>query len=152
MLGCAIADTTTDDVVITVGAPGTLELAVLDGQGAPLSQPIFHVDRERRSALPGEGGLTRLPLPPGSHVLVVNAEGRRARYETVFIIEPEEVTRLGTILLQRPAGGAPGDRACAGARLKRLLLLVPLAACIVEVGHGDGKPKLGAPARLGVVG
>jgi hypothetical protein len=99
VLGCAMADNT-DDVVITVGAPGTLELAVLDENGEPLNKPIFYVDRLQKKGVPVEGGLLHLELPPGGHVLIINVEGRRARSETLFTIRPGEVTKLGTIRLQ----------------------------------------------------
>ena len=99
VLGCAVAENT-DDVVITVGAPGALELAVLDEKGEPLLEPILYVDRERRRAVPGPGGVVHLELAPGNHILVVNVDGRRARAEIPFTIKSGEVTKLGTIQLQ----------------------------------------------------
>jgi hypothetical protein len=98
VLGCAVADTS-DDVVITTGAPGALELTVLDEKGQPVNAPIFYVDRERMDEVP-IAGVAHLALSPGSHVLVVNLEGRRARYEATFSIKPGEVTRLGTVRLE----------------------------------------------------
>ena len=100
VLGCAVAAENTDDVVITVGAPGSLEVTVLDEKGQPLEAPVFYVDRECQGTLEAPGGVAHLEVSPGSHVLVINVEGRRARYEALFTVKPGEVTRLGTVKLQ----------------------------------------------------
>lgn len=99
VLGCTVAEEN-DDLVIAVGAPGALELTVLDEQGLPLEAPIFYVDRQRQDEGPAPQGVARLEVPPGTHVLVINVEGRRARYETFVTVRSGEVTRLGTLRLQ----------------------------------------------------
>lgn len=99
MIGCAVAENS-DEVVITVGAPGHVELTVLDETGQPLEAPVFYVDRQRQEDAPALKGEARLEASPGTHVLVINVEGRRARYETFVTVRAGEVTRLGTVKLQ----------------------------------------------------
>lgn len=100
LLGCNVAEVGSDDLIITVGAPGSIELTVLDENGQPLEAPIFYVDRQRQGMTPAPQGQARVEAAPGTHVLVINVEGRRARAEALVTVKPGEVTRLGTIKLQ----------------------------------------------------
>lgn len=98
-LGCNVAEDN-DEVVITVGPPGNIELTVLDENGQPLEAPVFYVDRRRTLDESAPKGEAHVEAAPGTHVLVINVEGRRARYETFVTVKSGETTRLGTVRLQ----------------------------------------------------
>lgn len=97
-LGCAVAEGQ-PEVVLPLGAPGTLTLKVLDSTGLAVEDPIFYVDREGFDP-PAPGGEARVPVVPGTHVLVINIRGKRERAELPFTIRSGQTTALGTVQLK----------------------------------------------------
>jgi hypothetical protein len=95
-LGCSVSEAG-EEVVIPIGESGTLRFAAKNAAGAAMGLPIIYVDRVGRDAT---GEVIDLPLPPGEHVLVLNEDGSRARYETKFRIQPGLVTDLGAVQLK----------------------------------------------------
>jgi hypothetical protein len=97
-MGCAVSEGD-GELVIPVGAPGTLSFSAVDDRAAPIDDPIVYVDRVRQRGSASKG-VVQLEVPPGTHVLVLNREHSRARYEAVFSIRSGQVTELGALKLQ----------------------------------------------------
>jgi hypothetical protein len=97
-LGCAVSEAG-EEVVIRVGAPGRLAFSALDRSGKPQPRPIVYVDRVRQDVESSEG-VVSLEVPAGEHVLVLNTEDSRARYEARFTVQPGETTALGGLKLE----------------------------------------------------
>lgn len=98
-LGCAVAEGGQGEVVVPLGAPGTLTVKVLDSTGLAVEDPIFYIDRQGFDP-PAPGGEARVPVVPGTHVLVINVRGKRERAELPFTIRSGETTALGTVQLK----------------------------------------------------
>ena len=95
-LGCSVSEAG-EEVVIPIGETGTLRFAAKGAQGEPLTTPIIYVDRIGRDCT---GEVIDLSVSPGEHVLVLNAEDSRARYEARFRIQPGLVTDMGALQLK----------------------------------------------------
>lgn len=98
--GCALAGATGDVVLeIPMGDPQPVTLTVVDEKGKPVANPILYIDR-RGSRPEAPEGKASVPVVPGTHVLVVNAEGSKARAELQFAVKPGAPVDLGTIRLK----------------------------------------------------
>jgi len=97
-LGCAVS--VGDEVLqIPLGMPGTLQLLVHDEKAKPVESLVLYLDR---SGWPLEApqGRVSMPVVPGSHVLILNAPGSKARAELLFTIRSGQITELGTVKMQ----------------------------------------------------
>ncbi len=98
-LGCAVA--VGDEVLsIPLGGPGTLQMVVVDEKGVPVEKPILYIDRNGGGPMDAAQGRVAYPLVPGTHVVIVNASGSKARAELLFTIRPGQTTDLGTVKMQ----------------------------------------------------
>lgn len=98
-LGCAVVEGS-EEAVIEVGPSGALELTVVDTAGKPIEEPLIYVDRLRQDVEAAPDGKHRFPVSPGSHVIVLNAVGSRARFEARFNVRPGATTQLGVAQLK----------------------------------------------------
>ena len=76
-----------------------MTFTVVDEQGAPVEHPMLYVDR-RGDPHDSPKGKTELRLVPGTHVMVINVAGSKARAELVFTVRSGAPTDLGTLKLK----------------------------------------------------
>jgi len=96
-LGCAVS-VNDDPLEIPIGPLVQVAFKVVDAKGAPIDQPIFFVDRNGTFPEPSASKMLGT-VSRGSHVLVVNVSGSKARAERVFTTTGA-VTDLGTIVVK----------------------------------------------------